>query len=193
MTAVILDFVGTGLSDKVGMIRNTISNVAASERSSMIDEISDIGIYAFVVAVIATTIGLLRWRIDRLDWKIGSGLLVIVAVAVTLIAGYEAYTTGNGPVIHYKLVYVLGVAFPLAVLLTAGQFWEIDKRLGIALYAGGVIWAILAPLFFMVPTGYDGAYERMLAGLKLAWFITVGVMIWRDPDIVRRVSEDQRQ
>jgi len=193
VTAVILDFVGTGLSDKVGMIRNTISNVAASERSSMIDEISDIGIYAFVVAVIATTIGLLRWRIDRLDWKIGSGLLVIVAVAVTLIAGYEAYTTGNGPVIHYKLVYVLGVAFPLAVLLTAGQFWEIDKRLGIALYAGGVIWAILAPLFFMVPTGYDGAYERMLAGLKLAWFITVGVMIWRDPDIVRRVSEDQRQ
>ncbi len=175
------------------MIRNTISNVAASERSNMIDEISDIGIYAFVVAVIATTIGLLRWRIDRLDWKIGSGLLVIVAVAVTLIAGYEAYTTGNGPVIHYKLVYVLGVAFPLAVLLTAGQFWEIDKRLGIALYAGGVIWAILAPLFFIVPTAYDGAYERMLAGLKLAWFITVGVMIWRDPDIVRRVSKDQRQ
>ncbi len=190
--AIVMDAIGVGLSDSVGMIRDTISDLAANQRNTMVDEIADIGIYAFVASVIATTFGLLRWRIDRLDWKIGSWLLVAVAICVTLIAGYEAYTTGDGPVIHYRLVYVMGVAFPLTVLLTAGQFWEINRRLGIALYVGGALWAVLGPLLFMIPTAYDGAYERMLAGMMLAWFITMGVMIWRDPDIVRHVSEDQR-
>ncbi|AWW75256.1 hypothetical protein CD351_12535 [Erythrobacter sp. KY5] len=191
--SVVMDFIGVGISDRVGMIQNTISNLAASKaEGTPADELADIGIYAFVVSVLATTAGLLRWRIDRLDWKIGSWLLVVVAVCVVLIAGYEAYTTDEGPVIHYRLVYVLGVAFPLTVLLTAGQFWEISKGLGLSLYIGGVAWAVLGPLFFFVPTGYDGAYERMLAGGMLAWFITMGVMIWDDPDIVRQVSEDQR-
>jgi hypothetical protein len=192
VVAVVLDFVGLGLSDRIGMIRHTISNLAAAKGGSWADDIADLGLYAFVAAVLATTAGLARWRIDRLDWKLGAVMLVTVAVCVTLIAGYEAYTTGKGPMIHYKLVYVLGAAFPLAVLLTAGQFWCIDKRLGIALYAGGALWAALAPLLFVVPTGWDGAYERVLAGLMLGWFIIMGVMIWRDPDVVRHMPEEQR-
>lgn len=194
LVSIILDLVGVGLSDQVGVIRDTISDLAASKgEGTPADELADFGIYAFVLSVLATTYGLLRWRIDRLDWTIGSWILVIVAICVVLIAGYEAYTTGEGPVIHYRLVYVLGIGFPLTVLLTAGQFWEISKRLGIALYLGGVVWAVLGPLFFFVPTAYDGAYERMLAGGMLAWFITMGVMIWDDPDVVRQVSEDQRE
>ena len=39
---------------------------------------------------------------------------------------------------------------------------------------------------------WDGLYERALAFGKLGWFVTMGVMIWRDPDIVRRVPEDER-
>ncbi len=193
MIAVISDLVGVGLSDKVGVIKDTISDLAASKaEDTPADQLADLGLYAFVASVLATTYGLLRWRIDRLDWKIGSGLLVIVALCVALIAGYEAYTSGEGRVIHYRLVYVLGLAFPLTVLLTAGQFREINGPLGIALYVGGALWLVLAPLLFLVPTGYDGAYERLLAGGKLAWFITMGVMIWDDPDIARQLSEDQR-
>lgn len=187
-----MDFVGLGLTERVGMVRDTISDLAASKGNTAVDEIADIGLYAFVLCVLATTYGLLRWRIDRMDWKIGSWLLVIVAVCITLIAGYEAYTTGDGPVIHYWLVYILGFSFPLTVLLTAGQFWEIKKPLGIALYALGVLWLVLGPVLFLIPTGWDGLYERMLAGLMLLWFITMGVMIWDDPDVVRQVSEDQR-
>ncbi len=187
-----MDMIGLGLTERVGMVRDTISDLAANSQNTVVDEIADVGLYSFVAAVLATTYGLLRWRIDRLDWKIGSALLVVVAICVTLIAGYEAYTTGDGPVIHYRLVYVLGIAFPLTVLLTAGQFWEINRKLGIALYAGGLAWAILGPALFFVPTAWDGLYERALAGMKLLWFITMGVMIWDDPDIVRQVSEDQR-
>ncbi|MEE4206079.1 MAG: DUF998 domain-containing protein [Erythrobacter sp.] len=194
LTAIVLDLVGVGLSDQVGMIRDTISNLAAKEGDDTpVDELADTGLYAFVVAVLAATAGLARWRIDRLDWKIGAVLLVIVAICVALIAGYEAYTNGEGPVIHYRLVYVLGGAFPLTVLLTAGQFYEIRKWLGIALYTLGVVWGIAAPFLFVVPTGWDGAYERLLAALMLGWFAAMGVMIWRDPDTRRHVPRDQRR
>jgi len=193
LTAIVLDLVGLGLSDRVGMIRDTISNLAAKEGDNTpVDELADTGLYAFAAAVLATTAGLARWRIDRLDWKIGAVLLVVVAVCVALIAGYEAYTSGEGTVIHYRLVYVLGGAFPLTVLLTAGQFYEIRRWLGIALYAGGAVWAIAAPFLFLVPTAWDGGYERLLAALMLGWFLTMGVMIWRDPDTKRHIPEDER-
>lgn len=188
LAAVITDLSGAALSDRIGLFSDTISNLAAGNY----DDVADLGIYAFAAGVLATTAGLLRWRIDRWDWKIGVWLLVVVAVCVTLIAGYEAYSTGDGPVIHYRLVYVLGIIFPLTVLLTAGQFWEIRKWLGAALYALGVIWMVLGPIFYWIPTGYDGAYERLLALMMLGWFVTMGVMIWRNPNIVREVSEEQR-
>lgn len=194
LIAIILDLVGIGLSDRVGMIQDTISDLAAAKPSNdtMVDDLADAGLFAFVVSVLATTGGLLRWRIERLDWKIGAALLVVVAVCVSLIAGYEAYTTGDGPEIHRILVYTLGITFPLTVLLTAGQLLEINKALGIALYIGGALWLVLGPGLFFMPTAYDGGYERMLAGLMLAWFVTMGVMIWDDPDIVHNVGEDQR-
>lgn len=187
-----MDFVGLGLTERVGMVRDTISDLAAAKGRSNVDDIVDLGLYAFVGSVLATAYGLLRWRIDRLDWKVGSWMLVLVAACITLVAGYEAYTTGDGPVIHRYLVYGIGFGFPLTVLLTAGQFWEIRKWLGIALYALGVIWLVLGPIFFFIPTAWDGLYERVLAGLMLLWFITMGVMIWNDPDVARELPEDQR-
>ncbi len=186
--AVVCDLLGAHLSDKVGLVRDTISDLAAGNY----DMLADAGIYAFVAGVLATTAGLLRWRIDRLDWKIGCWLLVVLAVVIFLIAAYEAYSTGDGPVIHKYLVYTLGIAFPLTVLLTAGQFYEIDKRLGIALYMLGGLFTAMGPGLFLVPTSWDGLYERFLAFLMLAWFTAMGVMIWRDPDIVRQVAKDQR-
>ena len=187
-TAVVCDLLGAALSDRIGLASDTISNLAAGPW----DILSDIGIYAFVVGVLAVTAGLLRWRVTRWDWRLGAGLLVLLAIDYTLIAAYEAYSTGEGMQIHYKLVYFMGAAFPLTVLLTAGQLYELDRRLGIALYVGGVAWALAGPFLFFVPTAWDGLYERGLALGKLGWFVTMGVMIWRDPDIVRRVPEDER-
>ena len=186
--AVACDLLGVGLSERIGIASDTISNLAAGPW----DILSDLGIYAFVVGVLAVTVGLIRWRVSRWDWRLGTVLLVLLAIDYTLIAAYEAYSTGEGMQIHYKLVYFMGAAFPLTVLLTAGQFYEIDRRLGIALYVGGALWAIAAPFLFLVPTAWDGLYERGLALGKLGWFVIMGVMIWRDPDIVRRVPEDER-
>ncbi len=116
LATAVTDLLGVALSDRIGLAADTISDMAAGEY----DLLADLGLYAFVLGVLAATAGLLRWRIDRKDWKIGAALLVVYAAAVTLIAAYEAYSTGDGPVIHIYLVYTLGVAFPLAALLTAG-------------------------------------------------------------------------
>lgn len=186
--SVACDLLGAALSERIGLVRDTISNLAAGQW----DILSDLGIYAFVVGVLAVTAGLIRWRVSRWDWRAGTVLLVLLALDYALIAAYEAYSTGDGPQIHYKLVYFMGAAFPLTVLLTAGQFVEIERRLGIALYVGGVLWAVAAPFLFVVPTAWDGLYERALAFGKLAWFVTMGVMIWRDPDVVRQVPEGER-
>lgn len=192
LAALVLDLTGVGLSERLGLFRHTISNLAASTRDTPVDHLADAGLYAFVAAVIATTAGLSRWRIERLDWKLGRVLLVLVALCVALIAGYEAYDTGNGPVIHYKLVYALGIAFPLAVLLTAGQFMYLNRWLGFTLYALATVWLLAAPFLFVVPTGWDGAYERLLAALMLAWFAGMGAMIWRDPDMRSHIPRDER-
>lgn len=193
LAAAFFDLLGAGLSEQINPIRDTISNLAANNRNNVIDELADAGLYAFALAVLATSAGLLRWRIDRWDWKIGTISLVILAGAVTLIAGYEAYTTGDGPKIHYRLVYVLGAAFPLSVALTAGQFRAMHNSLGIALYAGAAIWALAAPLLFVVPTAFDGLYERALAAAMLSWFALMGLMIWRNPDIVRELPKEARE
>ena len=188
LATAVTDLLGVALSDRIGLAADTISDMAAGEY----DLLADLGLYAFVLGVLAATAGLLRWRIDRKDWKIGAALLVVYAAAVTLIAAYEAYSTGDGPVIHIYLVYTLGVAFPLAALLTAGQIYEIDKRIGIACYLLGGTFALLGPGLFMMPTGWDGLYERFLAFLMLAWFVIMGVMICRDPDIAHQVSAEQQ-
>ena len=188
LTAIIADFTTAALSDRLNVVENTISNLAAGRY----DWLADLGLYAFAAAVVAATIGLSRWRIERLDWRIGTIAMILLAGVVVLIAGYEAYSTGEGTVIHFRLVYALGALFPATALLTAGQFYTMDKTLGIAFYVAGAAFLVLGPGLFLVPTAIDGAYERVLAGIMLFWFIAVGVMIWRDPDVAFQVDEDQR-
>ena len=188
LTAIIADFTTAALSDRLNVVENTISNLAAGRY----DWLADLGLYAFAAAVVAATIGLSRWRIERLDWRIGTIAMILLAGVVVLIAGYEAYSTGEGTVIHFRLVYALGALFPATALLTAGQFYTMDKTLGIAFYVAGAAFLVLGPGLFLVPTAIDGAYERVLAGIMLFWFVAVGVMIWRDPDVAFQVDEDQR-
>lgn len=186
--AVVADFATAALSGRFNAMENTISNLAAGRY----DWLADGGLYAFVIAVLAATAGLRRWRIERLDWRIGTIALILLAGAVALIAGYEAYSTGDGTVIHYRLVYAIGVLFPAAALLTAGQFYTMNKPVGIALYALGGLFLVMGPGLFVVPTGIDGGFERVLAALMLLWFLAAGIYIWRDPDVADRVDDDQQ-
>ena len=186
--AIVADFVTAAWSDRLNVVENTISNLAAGQY----DWLADLGLYAFAAAVVAATIGLRRWRIDRLDWRIGTIALILLAVVVVLIAAYEAYSTGDGTVIHFRLVYALGALFPAAALLTAGQFYTMRKWVGIMLYIAGGVFLLLGPGLFLVPTGLDGAYERLLAAIMLGWFVVIGYYLWTDPDVASEVDEEQR-
>ena len=188
LVAIVADFTTAALSGRFNAMENTISNLAAGRY----DWLADAGIYAFVIAVLSATIGLWRWRIDRLDWRIGTIALIALAGCITLIGAYEAYSTGDGPVIHYRLVYAIGALFPAAALLTAGQFYTMNTAVGIGLYALGGLFLVLGPGLFIVPTDIDGGFERVLAALMLGWFLIVGIYIWRDPDVAREVDDDQQ-
>ena len=84
LATAVTDLLGVALSDRIGLAADTISDMAAGKYDLLVD----LGLYAFVLGVLAATAGLLRWRIDRKDWKIGAALLVVYAAAVTLIAAY---------------------------------------------------------------------------------------------------------
>lgn len=190
LTAIVADLTTARLSGRLNVMENTISNLAAGGKY---DWLADLGLYGFVIGVLAATVGLWRWRIERLDWRLGTFALLGLAIVVAIIGAYEAYSSGEGQVIHYRLVYALGVLFPTAALLTAGQFYTMSRPVGIALYLLGGLFLIMGPGLFLVPTSIDGGYERLLAGLMLTWFVIIGVFIWRDPDVAREVADDQQR
>lgn len=78
----IADLLGARLSNRIGLVSDTISDLAAGGR---FDWLADLGLYAFVVAVLAAAIGLGRWPLTGWDWRLGKVLLFLIAIIVTVI------------------------------------------------------------------------------------------------------------
>jgi len=176
--ALIADLLGVRLSDHIGLVSDTISNLAAGGRW---DWLMDYGLYAFVLAVLAVALGTSRWRFDS-DWQWAAGqvLLIVIAADIFAIAAYEAYSNPQaGPQLHYKFVYLLGIAFPLMAWLTSDGLGSVSGRLRTPLRVFAVGWALAGPVLFVMPTAWDGLYERVLALLMLGWFALVAWLLWQ--------------
>ncbi|WP_228275115.1 DUF998 domain-containing protein [Stakelama tenebrarum] len=175
------DLLGVTLASRIGPVSETISNVAAGPY----DWIEDAGLYAFVIAVLAVAAGLSFWRVDGWDWVVGQGLLVLLAADVIAIAAYEAYNRpGGGPDLHLYFVGVLGASFPLAVWLTSRGLTAGSRRKW-WLRGFAAVWGLAAPFLYVMPTGWDGLYERVLALCMLGWFALVGYHLWRHAECGR--------
>lgn len=152
-------------------ISETISDLAAGQRSWILDT----GMQLFAVSIVACAVGLYTWKLGELRWRLGSILLLLCGVDIFIIASHNAYGDGvpTGVEIHIYLVYFLGIAFGATCLLLAaglgrvGSFWS---RSSVAI---AIIWFVLAPIFFFVPTAWNGAYERFLGLILLTWFVSV--------------------
>ncbi len=176
------DLLGVTLAHNIGPVAETISNVAAGGRY---DWLEDAGLYSFVVAVLAVAGGISLWKVAGWDWAIGRILLAVLAGAVVAIAAYEAYNRpGGGPDLHLYFVGLLAVCFPLAVWLTSRGLTA-DPRAKWALRLFAAIWAVAAPPLYLMPTGWDGLYERALALLMLGWFALAAFSLWRRSDRAR--------
>ena len=174
------DIIGAQLSDEISFVSDTISDLAAGGR---FDWLADLGLYAFVAAVLAAAIGLSRWRVAGWEWKIGKLLLALMAILVTIVGAYEAYSgQGSKPEVHIYLVYVLGISFPLVVWLKSEGIGKAHGGLKTKLRVFAVLWFLAGPLLFIVPTQYDGLYERFLAFTMMAWFALIGWLLWSETE-----------
>lgn len=75
------------------------------------------------------------------------------------------------------LVYTLGLSFPLMVWLKSRGLGKLHGWLKGALRIFAVLWFVAGPVLFLVPTRWDGLYERILAFAMVAWFVLIGWLL----------------
>jgi hypothetical protein len=68
-----------------------------------------------------------------------------------------------------ELVYALGALFAAIPALAAAGLYRIGRVWARLSIATAVAWLLLAPVFFFVPEGWNGAYERGLGLIIVGW------------------------
>lgn len=156
---------------------DTISYLAVGERQT----IQDVGLYAYAAGIVAVAIGAAHLHLGGRRWSLGILCLAAIAAIVIVVGAREVYAPGppRGVQIHIYLVYLMGVLWLAAPVLMAEGLGHVSRRLARWSVALGLLWAALAPVFFLVPTGYDGLVERLLALVTIAWVSTISVTFLR--------------
>ncbi|MCB8835836.1 DUF998 domain-containing protein [Aurantimonas sp. VKM B-3413] len=173
VAAVLTDLIAMFIVDRYSPISETISALAVGQAAW----IQDCGLYAFAIACASCGVGYFRWWQGGYAWPAAGGLLILLGVDVGVIAYFNQYagTTNVGADIHSNATYVLAAMFLLATLLSGPGLRRIRRSFGRFTVVLGVAWLILAPVFLLVPTGWDGAYERFLGLMLVVW---VGFVSW---------------
>ena len=175
VSIVVADFVVPGQSWRA----DTISDLGAGQGSY--EMIVDIGLYAFSAALIACAVGASHAHMGRKGWSFAIYGLVMLGLIVFLVGARNEYGDGDseGVVIHTYLVYGLGVLFaavPWGLSAGAGRLGDGWRRL---LRGRAALWAVTAPVFFFMPDGWDGAYERGLFLIGGSFVVAFGILLIR--------------
>ena len=177
VSVLVADVLGILLVERHDPISETISSLAVGRYAW----IQDLGLDLFALGAAACAVGLFAWRRGGTAWRAGLALLLLLAADLILIAEYNQYAgQGNRDgTIHMAAVYALYGLFALTTLLLssglrqAGRAW---RRFDVMIF---VAWTLLAPLLFVVPTAWDGAYERFLGLILLSWFAAASALLVR--------------
>ena len=148
-------------------VADTISDLGAGRY----EFIADIGIYGFSAALVACAVGASHAHLggDRWSWAVGG--LAFLGLVVFLVGARNEYGDADeeGVVIHRYLVWTLGAGFAAVPWMMPrgagimGRGWRVGMRWC------AVLWALAAPVFFFLPTGIDGLYERGLMLIAVAF------------------------
>lgn len=154
-------------------IADTISDLGAGKYEFIVD----IGIYAFSgslvsVALLAAHVHLGGWR-----WSCGIIGFAVFGLIVFLVGARNEYgdNDSEGVVIHIYLVYALGLLMALLPWAMANGARRAGHTYGRVLIGISILWTVSAPVFFFLPDGIDGIYERYLG---LIAFCAVITMAW---------------
>ncbi len=158
-------------------VADTVSDLAAGR----FEIIQDVALYGFAVGILAIGMAAAHLHLGKRRWTIGVFALMALALIVTVIGARNEYgdrDTG-GLVIHIYLVYMLGVVFPLAPFTMAGGLERLHTGLRRLSFVCAGLWCVGAPIFFLMPTGYDGAWERGLGVITAVWITATALAFFR--------------
>lgn len=175
--AIVTDIIGILVVEKHNPISETISSLAITKYAW----IQDTGLVLFAFGIIACAIALSRWRINKVKWKIGTLLLLFLGVDIVLIAQHNQYAgrEGIGAAIHLRCVIVMAVLFTLTGILLASGLRKAHRNWYRYSMATAIFWLVLSPIFFIMPTHIDGAYERFIALIMIAWVAAISWILIR--------------
>ena len=175
LSVIIADIVGIIVVENHNPISETISSLAITKSAW----IQDLGLDLYAAAIIACAIGLFVWNLGGLSWRIASVLLVLLGIDVILIAEHNQYAgrEGVGASIHIQCVYALAILFAAVTLLFSFGLRRIHRNWYRYSMGTALVWIVLAPIFFFVPTNIDGAYERFISLITIAWVAAISWLL----------------
>lgn len=156
-------------------VADTVSDLAAGKY----EIIQDVALYGFAGALVACALAAAHLHLDGTRWNIGIACLALLAMCVVVIGARNEYgdNDNEGIVIHIYVVYVIGALFAALFLTMGPGLGKIARRYGVISYCCAALWIVGAPIFFFMPTGYDGSYERGLGVISIVWVIAFSWML----------------
>lgn len=172
--------VGSAMVPDHDWVSDTVSDLAAGKY----EIIQDVALYGFAGTLAALAMGSAHLHGGSWRWSVLSIALMLLAVCVIIIGARNEYGDGDseGIVVHIYIVYAMGVLFVGAFVLAALTFSEISKWFSRLSWGAAVFWAVGAPVFFMMSTAYDGAWERLLGLVTIVWSVALARVLWRVAD-----------
>ena len=175
ISVVIADIIGIIIVENHNPISETISALAITKSAW----IQDLGLDLYAVAMFACAIGLYQWNLGGLRWKIASVLLGLLGIDIILIAEHNQYAgrEGIGASIHIQCVYALAVLFAAITFLASFGLRRVGRNWYRYSMGTAIIWTVLAPFFFFVPTNINGAYERFISLITISWVAAISWLL----------------
>jgi hypothetical protein len=148
-------------------VADTVSDLAAGKY----EIIQDIALYGYAISLVACAIGAAHLHRGGTRWNVGIACFALLALCVVIIGARNEYGDGDneGIVIHIYIVYALGLFFAVLFATMAKNMSHISKGYGVLTRVCAVLWILGAPAFFMMPTGFDGLFERALGVVTAIW------------------------
>ncbi|MEJ6397080.1 DUF998 domain-containing protein [Yoonia sp. 208BN28-4] len=152
-------------------IADTISDLGAGKY----EFIADMGIYAFSTSLIACALMASHLHFGSTRWSIGIVGLASLAQIIFLVGARNEYgdNDNEGVVIHYYLVYAMGALMTITPWALAEGAATVAHKFRYILLGIAALWAVSAPIFFILPTKWDGIYERYLGLIAFALVLTL--------------------
>ncbi len=158
-------------------IADTVSDLAAGRY----EIIQDVALYGYAAALVALALGTAHIHDGAFRWTALTFMLVLLALCVTIIGARNEYgdADNEGIVIHIYVVYVMGALFAGCFVLMGVTGGQLSTRFRVISWGAAILWCIGAPVFFFMPTEFDGIWERGLGVISVIWVVAYGSVLLR--------------